>query len=208
MTPTVIRNFIVAIWVTAGLLSLPAYLGFIWPDPATCIATFWPKFETVAELSIYIVSSLLAVIVYTRIWTTVMRLELQQQQQQQPRLASAATSGSIAQSGGENAEYSVRTLWQQRRLIPKHRATRTTMAILASFVCLYFPYMLTRLLGLIGMQFADLMQLMTSWVALMAFTSNAFVYAIFNNEFRRAFRRSLSCLIRCRVANDNVVVPA
>ena len=191
VTPTVIRNIIIAVWVTAGVLSLPAYLGFIWPDPATCIATLWPMFETVVEISLYLVSSSLVIVVYIRIWKTVMRIELQQQQQ----------------SGRENAEHSVRTLWQQRQLIPKHRATRTTMVILVSFVCLYFPYILTRLLGLMRMPFAELMSLVTSWIGMMAFASHAFIYAIVNHEFRRAFRRNLLYLIRRRGADGNRVIP-
>ena len=77
------------------------------------------------------------------------------------------------------------------------------MVILVSFVSLFFPYFLTRLLGLAGVQFAELMLLVTSWIALLAFATNAFVYAIFNHDFREAFRRIL-----CRGVSSNSVAPA
>jgi len=133
VTPKVIRNLIVAIWVTAGALSLPGYLGFVWPDPATCIATLWPKFETAVEVCLYAVSCTLVVFVYTRIWNEVMHGEVQQQQlqQQQTNRAAVTTSGTTSQSGRRgNAEHGIRVLWHHRRLIRKQRATRTTMVIL------------------------------------------------------------------------------
>jgi len=83
MTPTVIRNLIVSIWLTAGVLSLPCYFGFIWPEQGVCIVTFWPMFETTVQLCLYGVSCVLVVGVYTRIWRTVMHIELRQQQQLQ-----------------------------------------------------------------------------------------------------------------------------
>ena len=200
MTPKVIRNLIVAIWVTAGAISLPCYLGFVWPDPATCIATLWPKYETAVEVSVYAISCTLVVVVYVRIWNEVMRSEMYHQQQQ-PYWETATTSRATPQSGGRgNVDHGVRMLWHHRQLIRKHRATRTTMVILVSFVCLFFPYELTRVLGAVGLQFADLMQLVTSWIALCAFASNAFIYAIFNRDFRGGFRRIL-----CRGASDNGV---
>jgi len=131
VTPKVIRNLIVAIWVTAGALSLPGYLGFVWPDPATCIATLWPKFETAVEVCLYAVSCTLVVFVYTRIWNEVMHGEVQQQQQQQPNWTAATTNGTTSQSVGRgNEERGIRVFWHNRRLIRKHRATRTIMVIL------------------------------------------------------------------------------
>jgi len=183
----------------AGVLSLPGYFGFIWPDPATCIATLWPKYETAVEVTLYAISCTLVIVVYIRIWNEVMHSEVQHQQQQ-PNLAAATTSGSTSQRGGRgNVDHGVRTLWHHRRLIRKHRATRTTMVILVSFVCLFFPYFLTRVLIVAGLQFADLMLLVTSWMALMAFTTNAFIYAIVNHDFRGAFKRIL-----CRGASNSV----
>jgi len=199
----VIRNLIVAMWMTAGVLSLPAYLGFVWADPATCIAMLWPKYESAVEICLYTVSCTLVVIVYIRIWNEVMHSEMQHQQQQ-PNWAAATTSRATSLSGGRgNVEHGIRMLWHHRQLIRKHRATRTTMVILVSFVFLFFPYVLSRLLDVAGLQFADLMQLVTSWIALMAFTTNAFIYAIFNRDFREAFRRIL-----CRGAINNTVSPA
>ena len=214
MTPTVIRNLIVAIWVMAGVLSLPGYFGFIWPDPATCIATLWPKYETAVEVTLYAISCTLVIVVYIRIWNEVMHSEVQHQQQQ-PNLAAATTSGSTSQRGGRgNVDHGVRMLWHHRRLIRKHRATRTTMVtlvsytrttmvILVSFVSLFFPYVLTRVLDLAGLQLADLMHMVTSWIAVLAFATNAFIYAIVNHDFRRAFRRIL-----CRGASGNAVASA
>ena len=115
------------------MLSLPGYLGFIWPDPATCIATLSPKYETAVEGCLYTVSCTLVVVVYIRIWNEVMHSEVQHQQQQ-PNLAAATTSGSTSHSGGRgNVDHGVRMLWHHRRLIRKHRATRTTMVILVSY---------------------------------------------------------------------------
>jgi len=203
VTPTVIRNLIVGIWMTAGVISLPGYLGFVWPDVATCIPTLWPTYESAVEICLYAISCTLVVIVYIRIWNEVMHSEMQHQQQQ-PNWAAATTSRTTSQSGGRgNAEHGIRMLWHHRQLIRKHRATRTTMVILVSFVSLFFPYFITRLLGVAGLQFADLMQLVTSWIALMAFTTNAFIYAIVNHDFREAFRRIL-----CGGAIDNSVAPA
>ena len=78
------------------------------------------------------------------------------------------------------------------------------MVILVSFVCLFFPYILTRVLGVAGLQFAyDLMRPVTTWIALSSFATNAFIYAIVNRDFREAFRRIL-----CRDASSNSVTPA
>ena len=203
VTPTVIRNLIVGIWVTAGVMSMPGYLGFVWPDPASCIATQWPKYEAAMEVSLYIVSCTLVVIVYIRIWNEVMHSEMQHQQQQ-PNWAAATTSRTTSQSGARgDVDHGIRMLWHHRQLIRKHRATRTTMVILVSFVCLFFPYYFTRVIIAAGVQFAELMLLVTSWIALMAFTTNAFIYAIFNHDFREAFRRIL-----CGGASGNSVAPA
>ena len=214
MTPKVIRNLIVGIWLTAGALSLPGYLGFAWPDAVTCTATLWPKFETAVEVGLYAFSCSLVVVVYARIWNVVMHSEVQHQQQQ-PNWAAGTTGGTTSQSGGRgNAGHGVRMLWHHRRLIRKHRATRTTMVtlvsytrtsmvILVSFVSLFFPYVLTRVLDLAGLQFADLMHMVTSWIAVLAFATNAFIYAIVNHDFRRAFRRIL-----CRGASGNAVASA
>ena len=133
VTPTVIRNLIVAIWVAAGALSLPGYLGYVWPDPASCIATQWPKYETAVEVSTYAVSCTLVIVVYIRIWNEVMHSELVQQQQQQPNWAAATTSGNTSQSDRRtNVEHGVRMLWHHKQLIRKHRATRTTMVTLVN----------------------------------------------------------------------------
>jgi len=198
VTPKVIRNRIVAIWVTAGMITLPCYLGFVWPDPATCIVTLWPKYETAVEVSVYVISCMMVVVVYIRIWNEVMHSEMHYQQQQ-PNCAAATTSQNDDRG---NVEHGVRMLWHHRQLIRKHRATRTIMVILVSFVCLFFPYQLTRVLGAAGLQFADLMQLVTSWIALCAFASNAFIYAIFNRDFREGFKRILH-----RGASGNSVAP-
>jgi len=194
----------VAIWLTAGVLALPAYLGFIWPDPASCIATLWPKYETVTEISLYVISCTIVVFVYARIWKIVMHSELQQQQ---PSLAAAATSRTTSQSGGANVEQrGIRMLWHHRQLIRKHRATRTIMVILASFICLFFPYNLSRLLGVIGWPVASLMQLVTSWIALLDFALHAFIYAIVNHAFRDAFKRIFLCRASGSVASENVLI--
>jgi len=77
------------------------------------------------------------------------------------------------------------------------------MAILVSFVCLFFPYQFTRVILAAGLQFADLMLLVTSWIALMAYTTNGFIYAIVNHDFRGAFRRIL-----CGGASINAIAVA
>jgi len=203
VTPTVIRNLIVGIWVTAGLLSWPAYLGFIWPDPAACKPTEWPKYETAVQICMYVISCTLVIVVYIRIWNEVMRSEVHYQQQQ-PNWA-AATSGATSQSGGRgNVDHGVRMLWHHRQLIRKHRATRTTMVILVSFICLFFPYILTRVLAVAGLQIAQPVKLFTSVISFLAFATNAFIYAIFNRDFRDAFRR---ILCRGATASGNSVTP-
>jgi len=200
VTPTVIRNLIVGIWVTAGLLSCPAYFGFIWPDPAACKPTSWPKYETAVVVCGYVISCTLVIVVYIRIWNEVMRSEVHYQQQQ-PNWAAATTSGATSQSGGRgNVDHGVRMLWHHRQLIRKHRATRTTMVILVSFICLFLPYILTRVLGVAGLQIAQPVKLVTSLISFLAYATNAFIYAIFNRDFRDAFRRIL-----CRGASGNSV---
>jgi len=202
VTPTLIRTIIVAIWLTAGVLALPSYLGFIWPDPASCIATLWPKYETVMEMSMYAVTCTIVVGVYTRIWNIVMHIELQHQQQQ-PSLAAAAISGTTSHSGRGNVDqHGIRMLWHHRQLVRKHRATRTIMVILASFICLFFPYYLSRLLIMVGLPVASLMQLVTSWIALLEFALHAFIYAIVNHDFRDAFKRILFCRASGSVAPE------
>jgi len=205
VTPTVIRNLIVAVWLTAGVFSLPPYLGFIWPDPATCVPTHLSKFDTVVETILYTVDSTIVVVVYARIWKTVMHSELQHQQQQ-PSLAAAATSGTTSQSGRGNVEqHGIRMLWHHRQLIRKHRATRTVMIILASFVCLFFPYFLSRMFGLAGSKFAVPMQMVGSWFIFLEFAINGFIYGIANHDFGDAFRR---ILLRRFGTHGNSVVPA
>ena len=203
MTPTVIRNLIIAIWLTAGLLSWPAYLGFVWPDPAACKPTSWPRYETAVEVCMYMISSTLVIVVYMRIWNEVMHSEVHYQQQQ-PNWAAATTSGATSQSGGRgNVESGVRMLWHHRQLIRKHRATRTTMVILASFICLFFPYILIRVLGVAGLQIAVYpVPLVTSLISYLAYATNAFIYALFSRDFRDAFKRIL-----CRGASTNSVTP-
>jgi len=195
VTPTVIKKLIVAIWLTGALLSLPSLLGFIWPDPKHCVPTYFTNFETVVEITLYTVSCTIVVVVYTRIWKTVMHSELQHQQQQ-PSLAAATTSGTTTQSGRRIVEqHGIRTLWHHRQhlLIRKHRATRTIMVILASFVCLFFPYILSRLFGAAGLKFAQPMQMVGLWIGFLEFAINGFIYAIINHDFRDAFKRILLC---------------
>ena len=156
------------------------------------------------EVSLYAVSCTLVVVVYIRIWNEVMNSEVHHQQQQQPNWAAATTSGATSQSGGRgNVDHGVRMLWQHRQLIRKHRATRTTMSILISFVCLFFPFILTRVLNVAGLQIAQPVQLVTSMISLLAFASNAFIYASINRDFREAFARIL-----CRKPSGNSVAPA
>ena len=204
MTPTVIRNLIVAIWLTAGMLSWPAYLGFVWPDPAACKPTSWPKYETAVEICGYVISCTLVIVVYIRIWNEVMHSEVQYQQQQ-PSWAAATTSGTTSQSGGRgNVDHGVRMLWHHKQLIRKHRATRTTMVILVSFVCLFFPYILIRALRLAGLQIPQPVHLVTNLISFLAYATNAFIYAIFSRDFRDAFRR---ILCRGASASGNSVTP-
>jgi len=188
--------------MTAGLLSWPAYLGFVWPDPAECKPTSWPRYETAVEVCMYMISCTLVIVVYIRIWNEVMHSEVHHQQQQ-PNWAAATTSRATSQSGGRgNVDHGVRMLWHHRQLIRKHRATRTTMVILVSFVCLFFPYILIRVLGVAGLQIAQPVPLVTSLISFLAYAPNAFVYAIFNRDFREAFTRIL-----CRGASGNSVTP-
>ena len=203
MTPTVIRNLIIAIWLTAGLLSWPAYLGFAWPDPAACKPTSLPMYETAVEVCMYVINCTLVVVVYMRIWNEVMHSEVHYQQQQ-PNRATATTSGATPQSGGRgNVDHGVRMLWHHRQLIRKHRATRTTMVILVSFICLYFPYILVRVLLVAGLKIASQpVPLVTSLISFLAYATNAFIYAIFSRDFRDAFRRIL-----CRGTSSSVVTP-
>jgi len=193
VTPTVIRNLITAIWMMSALLTSPSYLGFIWPDPKHCVPAYFTNFETVAEITLYTVSCTIVVVVYTRIWKTVMHSELQHQQQQ-PSLVATATSGTTSHTGRGNVEqHGIRILWHHRQFIRKHRATRTVMIILATFVCLFFPYILSRLFGAAGLEFAQNMRAITLWIAFLEFAINGFIYAIVNQDFRDAFKRILLC---------------
>ena len=202
MTPTVIRNLIIAVWLTAGLLSWPGYLGFVWPDPSACKPTSWPKYETAVEVCGYAINCTLVIVVYIRIWNEVMNSEVHYQQQQ-PNRPAATTSGATSQSGGRGTvDHGVRMLWHHRQLIRKHRATRTTMVILISFVCLFFPHILMRVLKAAGLQIALPAQLIATFILFLAYATNAFIYAIFNRDFRDAFRRIL-----CRGAGSNSVTP-
>jgi len=156
-----------------------------------------PQFVTGVETILYAVSSTLVVFVYTRIWKIVMHSEMQhqqQQQQQQPSITAAATSGTTSQSGRGNVEqHGIRTLWYNRQLIRKHRATRTTMVILASFACLFFPYFLSRVFGAARLAISQPMLMVGTWMCYLEFAVNGFIYAIVNRDFRNAFKRMLFC---------------
>jgi len=205
VTPKVIRTLILAIWLTAGVLTLPGYLGYMWPDHESCIATKWPKYVVAVETLLYVVSCTIVVVVYARIWKTVMHSELKHQQQQ-PSLAATATSGTTSQSGrGNVVQHGIRMLWYNRQLIRKHRATRTTMVILSSFVSLFFPFILSGLLVMAGLAIAQPMKLVGLWMCYLEFAINGFIYAIVNRDFRDAFKRMLFCRFNSHLNN---VAPA
>jgi len=129
VTPAVIRNLIAAIWLTAtwdlcSLIRRPAL----------------PRSPR-RSLKCVCLSCTLVIVVYTRIWKTVMHSELQQQQ---PSLAAS-------ESGRGNVEHDVHMLCQHRLLNRKHCSTRTIIVILAVNVCLFFPHILFRLFRVTGL---------------------------------------------------------
>jgi hypothetical protein len=67
MTPATIGRIIGVLWFVAAATSLPSYVGFATSvvPPQSCIVTFWPMFETVVELSYYVISSSVVAFVYT-----------------------------------------------------------------------------------------------------------------------------------------------
>ena len=156
------------------------------------------------EIGGYAISCALVVVVYIHIWNEVMHSEVHHQQQQ-PNWAAATTSGATSQSGGRgNVDHGVRMLWHHKQLIRKHRATRTTMVILVSFICLFFPHTLIRVLKVAGLQIAQPVQLVTNLISFLAYATNAFIYAIFSRDFRDAFRRIL-CRGATATASGNSV---
>jgi hypothetical protein len=93
MTPVTIGRIIGVLWFVAAATSLPSYVGFATSvvRPQSCIVTFWPMYETVVELSYYVISSSVVAFVYTKIWSIAMRHETQQQQQQ-PQVSTVSKS--------------------------------------------------------------------------------------------------------------------
>jgi len=81
------------------------------------------------------------------------------------------------------------------------------MVILVSFVCLFFPYFLSCVFGVAGLQFAEPMRMVTTWLVLLDFAINGFIYAIVNHDFRRAFKRIIFCHMICRGISANSIAP-
>lgn len=106
--------------------------------------------------------------------------------------AIAATSSA---SAGSHADAQP-GCWCRRPLPKKYRATRTILVILAAYVVLWFPYFLSRMLGVVVSDPSSLViiqgfQTIASVVGGVNFSINIFIYTITNIDFRRAFKRLL-----------------
>jgi 5-hydroxytryptamine receptor 1 len=215
MTPTTIRNMVIVIWLAAAAGSLPPYFGFLSAiKPQSCIVTLWPMFETVVELMIYLVNVSVVVFVYTNIWSSAMRHTRLQHQQQQPvptislstnksRTSTASTRSQACEMDGgtsnsarndvvdDNPVLSVK--WRFRKMIWQHRATKTVTVLLILYTTFWFPYFLSRLLGVITGPRASIQKLQTvgSSLGTSNFALNVFVYCVMNEDFRQEYKRLL-----------------
>lgn len=100
-------------------------------------------------------------------------------------------------SADETMTSSRRSCWPARgKLVRKHRATRTIMTILGVFIVMWFPYMLSRLLGVVfkdlkALTIVQIFQTAASIFGTLSFGLNVFVYSLTNSVFMRAFKRIL-----------------
>jgi len=199
MTPSTIRSIIIIIWFVAAAVSMPPYFAFLHSiKPQSCIITLWPVFEAVIEVMMYSVNAVVIVLVYSKIWSTAMRHRVQHehfnaQQQQRPQQRNACTGGEAA--GDDFDSQNIADKWSRlRNLIWKHRGSRAVMVLLIMYVVLWFPYVLSRLLGIIvsGLSVtAMLLQTIGSLMGPASMAMNMFVYGIMNKEFRIAYKRIL-----------------
>lgn len=73
MTPSTIGRVIVVVWLTAAVMTLPAYAGFFVVGTQPCIVTLFLVYESAVELVFYVVNVAVIVFVYVRIWSTAAR---------------------------------------------------------------------------------------------------------------------------------------
>ena len=65
------------------------------------------------------------------------------------------------------------------------------MVLLILYVVLWFPYFLSRLLGIISKMSVTTMQTVGSMLGLANMAMDVFVYGILNKDFRSAYKRIL-----------------
>jgi len=111
-------------------------------------------------------------------------------------IAVSATTPSTSTGSTSNGQPGCWCRRRRRRLAKKYRATRTIMLILAAYVMLWFPYFMSRLLGVVlsnpsALVVVQLFQTLASIFGLTNFGVNVFIYTISNGDFRRAFKRLL-----------------
>jgi hypothetical protein len=216
MSSSTIKIVIVIVWLAAAAVSLPPYFGLLAVvKPLSCIETLWPIFETVVELVIYLTNSLAVGFVYLRMWSTAIRHETRdqqhqhhqhQQQQRAPRVPSRSADAAVAAVTGQrnSAAGTVNcitardevigiTWWQSQNIIRKHRSTKTVLVLLTLYIVLWFPYFLSRLLGVIVGPRVSVQTFQTAASAIGTFNLavNVFVYGVMNRDFRRAYKRIL-----------------
>jgi hypothetical protein len=84
----------------------------------------------------------------------------------------------------------------RRKLVKKHRATRTIMTLLGVFIVMWFPYMFARFLVVIGSgpiatNVIQVSQVIGTILSTLSYSLNVFIYSLTNSDFRQAFKRIL-----------------
>jgi hypothetical protein len=217
MTPKLTRIIVIVIWLIAAGFSLPPYVSFLSVvKPSSCIVTFWPTYESFVEFSGFCWNTVIVAVAYFKIWKVAVRIEIAERHQINSISATLSQSSSsavaavtVAEEAGCSADDRksvigprlpptavtrnpvVSTWWSWRRVISKHRATRTVMAITVMYIILWGPYFLSRPVCVENCPYSSMVQSATSLLGFMSMGLNVVVYSIVNHDFRRAFRRIL-----------------
>jgi hypothetical protein len=189
--------------------------------PSSCIVTYWPVYESFVEFSGFCWNTVIVAVAYLKIWKVALRLEIAERRQvvtvsatySLSSSSAAATAAVVLEAGSsvggrkssvgpsisppvtQNAPVTsnpvVSTWWRWRRVIGKHRATRTVMAVTVIYILLWGPYFLSRPLCIDHCQHASVVQSVTSAMGFASMGLNVVIYSIVNRDFRRAYRRIL-----------------
>lgn len=200
-TPKCIITTIAVSWSVAAVLSLTAASRLVWliPDVTSRICRFPVYLNSDYIIAMYVIVHVIPIGTVMFLYGFILKASLRHMRRihaQELAVAASHTNGCHSNSKEDSSSSTHRRNGHQRETVRQRKAAKTVSIIVGLFILLVVPIIVIDLAEMLGAPPAP--QPLTRICVFMIFANNCvnvLVYAGFNQDFRRAFKKILFKLV-------------